>query len=261
MGNALNLSAEGRGFKHFLQPLQPLQPPQLLSTSFNPYSQHFLNNAPVIAQPGHLVLTAQLVFLFQPFVEMPMGKGFDKGRPECNVLVSFGFVVAVQFFQFLIQDGGEKIEVVWFLFKLYQPFVGTVSFFTKINRACRIISDNSLGDFAGFGDGPLCIIDDQFLAKCIDEKLQSANDFGQLSNLAYRNSVIVRAQALELEGLKQDLPAKEAEITRLQKELAAYQKAAGSSMPNGSNSTSNRSSRPTNADEEFEELMAAIQTL
>jgi hypothetical protein len=73
--------------------------------------------------------------------------------------------------------------------------------------------------------------------------------------------VIVRAQALELEGLKQDLPAKEAEITRLQKELAAYQKAAGSSMPNGSNSTSNRSSRPTNADEEFEELMAAIQTL
>jgi hypothetical protein len=64
-----------------------------------------------------------------------------------------------------------------------------------------------------------------------------------------------------LEGLKQDLPAKEAEITRLQKELAAYQKAAGSSMPNGSNSTSNRSSRPTNVDEEFEELMAAIQTL
>ena len=95
----------------------------------------------------------------------------------------------------------------------------------------------------------------------VRQVLQSANDFGQLSNLAYRNSVIVRAQALELEGLKQDLPAKEAEITRLQKELAAYQKAAGSSMPNGSNSTSNRSSRPTNADEEFEELMAAIQTL
>jgi hypothetical protein len=95
----------------------------------------------------------------------------------------------------------------------------------------------------------------------VRQVLQSANDFGQLSNLAYRNSVIVRAQALELEGLKQDLPAKEAEITRLQKELAAYQKAAGSSMPNGSNSTSNRSSRPTNVDEEFEELMAAIQTL
>ena len=55
--------------------------------------------------------------------------------------------------------------------------MGTVSFFTKINRACRIISDNGLGDFAGFGDGPLCIIDDQFLAKCIDEKLQSANHF------------------------------------------------------------------------------------
>jgi hypothetical protein len=41
------------------------------SSTFHP--QHLLNNAPVIAQSGYLVLSAKLVFLFQPFVEMPLG--------------------------------------------------------------------------------------------------------------------------------------------------------------------------------------------
>jgi hypothetical protein len=96
----------------------------------------------------------------------------------------------------------------------------------------------------------------------VRQVLQSANDFGQLSNLAYRNSVIVRAQALELEGLKQDLPAKEAEISRLQKELAAYQKAAGSAMPSGSNRTTIKNSGGNiDAEEEYEELMAALRSM
>ena len=96
----------------------------------------------------------------------------------------------------------------------------------------------------------------------VRQVLQSANDFGQLSNLAYRNSVIVRAQALELEGLKQDLPAKEAEIARLQKELAAYQKAAGSAMPSGSNRTTIKNSGGNiDAEEEYEELMAALRSM
>jgi hypothetical protein len=96
----------------------------------------------------------------------------------------------------------------------------------------------------------------------VRQVLQSANDFNQLSNLAYRNSVIVRAQALELEGLKQDLPAKEAEISRLQKELAAYQKAAGSAMPSGSNRTTIKNSGGNiDAEEEYEELMAALRSM
>jgi hypothetical protein len=96
----------------------------------------------------------------------------------------------------------------------------------------------------------------------VRQVLQSANDFGQLSNLAYRNSVIVRAQALELEGLKQDLPAKEAEISRLQKELAAYQKAAGSAMPSGSNRTTIKNSGGNvDAEEEYEDLMAALRSM
>jgi hypothetical protein len=96
----------------------------------------------------------------------------------------------------------------------------------------------------------------------VRQVLQSANDFSQLSNLAYRNSVIVRAQALELEGLKQDLPAKEAEISRLQKELAAYQKAAGSAMPSGSNRTTIKNSGGNvDAEEEYEELMAALRSM
>jgi len=96
----------------------------------------------------------------------------------------------------------------------------------------------------------------------VRQVLQSANDFGQLSNLAYRNSVIVRAQALELEGLKQDLPAKEAEISRLQKELAAYQKAAGSAMPSGSNRTTIKNSGANvDAEEEYEDLMAALRSM
>jgi hypothetical protein len=95
----------------------------------------------------------------------------------------------------------------------------------------------------------------------VNQVLEVASDPARLTNLAYRNAVVVRAQAMELEGLKQALPAKDAEIAKLQKELAAYQKAAGSSMPNGSTSTSNRSSRPTNSEEEFEELMAALKSL
>lgn len=95
----------------------------------------------------------------------------------------------------------------------------------------------------------------------VSHVLEVASDPGKLTNMAYRNAVIVRAQAMELEGLKQALPAKDAEIAKLQKELKAYQKAAGSSMPTGSTSTSNRSSKPTNAEEEFEEVMAALRTL
>lgn len=95
----------------------------------------------------------------------------------------------------------------------------------------------------------------------VSHVLEAASDPGKLTNMAYRNAVIVRAQAMELEGLKQALPAKDAEIAKLQKELKAYQKAAGSSMPTGSTSTSNRSSKPTNAEEEFEEVMAALRTL
>ncbi len=95
----------------------------------------------------------------------------------------------------------------------------------------------------------------------VNQVLEVASDPVRLTSMAYRNAVVVRAQAMELEGLKQALPAKDAEITRLQKELAAYQKAAGSSMPNGSTSTSNRSSRPTNNEEEFEELMQALKSL
>jgi len=56
------------------QPLQPLSTPNTSSTSstsLNP--QHLLNNHPVIAQSGYLMLSAKLVFLFQPFVEMPLG--------------------------------------------------------------------------------------------------------------------------------------------------------------------------------------------
>jgi hypothetical protein len=65
-----------------------------------------------------------------------------------------------------------------------------------------------------------------------------------------------------LEGLKQDLPAKEAEISRLQKELAAYQKAAGSAMPSGSNRTTIKNSGGNiDAEEEYEELMAALRSM
>ena len=95
----------------------------------------------------------------------------------------------------------------------------------------------------------------------VSHVLEAASDPGKLTNMAYRNAVIVRAQAMELEGLKQALPAKDAEIAKLQKELKAYQKAAGSSMPTGSTSTSNRSSTPTNAEEEYEELMAALRSM
>ena len=95
----------------------------------------------------------------------------------------------------------------------------------------------------------------------VSHVLEAASDPGKLTNMAYRNAVIVRAQAMELEGLKQALPAKDAEIAKLQKELKAYQKAAGSSMPTGSNSSSTRSSKPTNAEEEYEELMAALRSM
>lgn len=95
----------------------------------------------------------------------------------------------------------------------------------------------------------------------VSHVLEAASDPGKLTNMAYRNAVIVRAQAMELEGLKQALPAKDAEIAKLQKELKAYQKAAGSSMPTGSTASSNRSSKPTNAEEEYEELMAALRSM
>lgn len=95
----------------------------------------------------------------------------------------------------------------------------------------------------------------------VSHVLEAASDPGKLTNMAYRNAVIVRAQAMELEGLKQALPVKDAEIAKLQKELKAYQKAAGSSMPTGSNSSSTRSSKPTNAEEEYEELMAALRSM
>jgi hypothetical protein len=108
---------------------------------------------------------------------MSLGKGFDKGRPECNVLVSLGFVIAVQLFQFLIQDGRKKVEVLGFFFKLYQPFVCSVSFFAEVNRACSVVCNNCFGDLAGFGDGPLGVVDDQFFAKGIDVKLQAAYYF------------------------------------------------------------------------------------
>lgn len=95
----------------------------------------------------------------------------------------------------------------------------------------------------------------------VSHVLEAAADPAKLTNMAYRNAVVVRAQAMELEGLKQALPAKDAEIADLQKQLKAYQKAAGSSMPTGSTATSNRSSAPANAEEEFEELMAALRTM
>ena len=95
----------------------------------------------------------------------------------------------------------------------------------------------------------------------VSHVLEAASDPAKLTNMAYRNAVVVRAQAMELEGLKQALPAKDAEIADLQKQLKAYQKAAGSSMPTGSTATSNRSSKPANAEEEYEELMAALRTM
>lgn len=93
----------------------------------------------------------------------------------------------------------------------------------------------------------------------VSHVLDAASDPGKLTSMAYRNAVIVQAQAMELEGLKQALPAKDAEIARLQKELTAYQKAAGSAMPSGTAASSGRSSKPTNAEEEYEDLMAALR--
>jgi len=91
--------------------------------------------------------------------------------------------------------------------------------------------------------------------------LDSVNNPEVLTSMAYRSAVVLQAQAMELTQLKQALPAREAEIAKLQKELSAYKRAAGESLPNGNVAPTVKNDRNRTREDEFQELMGALKSM
>src|SRR5690606_8838757 len=112
-----------------------------------------------------------------------------------NVLMAFGFVIAVYLLQSLIQSRHKSLQIFRLFLEFDNPFVGTIVGATHVHRCSRIIINDGLTYSAGFGNGIVAVVDDDFLAKGIDEMLYPATNF-----------YTERVQVGKLNGIANDIP-------------------------------------------------------
>src|SRR5690606_3306857 len=94
-----------------------------------------------------------------------------------QVFVTFGIVVRVYFPQVLIQNGHKLRFINRCLLKFYYPFMcSLVTFFVKINRSSRKISNRSTRSVTCHGYSAFGVIYNDFFSKCVDKMFCSSRD-------------------------------------------------------------------------------------
>ena len=117
------------------------------------------------------MLSTQLALPLQPFVEESGPCLDDFQRLQRYVLVALGLVVAVQLLQFPVQDTGKILQVGWRLGKLDEPLVTALRIVVHKHRGSGIFADHGSRLLTSIAQSFFCIVDNQFLAKGIDETL------------------------------------------------------------------------------------------
>ena len=119
------------------------------------------------------MLSAKFAFLFEPVIENAR-TSLDEFKPlKRNVLVPLCLVVGVYLLEALVENAGKLIYIVRLATELHNPLVTTLS--VGIHEDWRRSIFHHFGSrlLAGLGQSLLSIIDDEFLAKSIDERLRS----------------------------------------------------------------------------------------
>ena len=75
--------------------------------------QHFFYVFPCVAESGYFMLSTEFPLAIQPIVE-EVGTGNDDfQRLQCQVILSFSFIVGVYLFQGVVQYFGELLQSLW----------------------------------------------------------------------------------------------------------------------------------------------------
>ena len=122
------------------------------------------------------MLSTQFPAKLQPVVEEMLPCLDDLEVLQGDILITLGLVVGIDFLQTLVEQVREQLQVCRAFGKLDQPLVTAFRIGIHKHWCCGIFRDLCPRLFTGVGQTLLCIVDDQFLTKGIDEMLGAPSD-------------------------------------------------------------------------------------
>ncbi len=140
------------------------------------HREDVIDIAALVAQAGYLGLAAGLAFFVEPFSEGAFGQHSELEWIQGHTEVAFGFVVAVELLQVLVQVLGEGIDVFGGVVKLYEPVVAAAPVERHVDGGYSIVGDGGAAGFGGAFDRAIGIVDHDFFAEGIDVLLGPAGD-------------------------------------------------------------------------------------
>ena len=122
------------------------------------------------------MLPAQLSLALQPVVEQSLLCHNDFQRLQGDVLVSLGFVVAVQLLQLLVEQLCKETDVRWLPRKLYEPLVPALGLSVHEHGSGGVLHHLGARFTTSVGQSLLGIVHDEFLAEGVDIVLGASGD-------------------------------------------------------------------------------------
>ena len=122
------------------------------------------------------MLAAQFALGLQPVVEQTFAGRDNLKVLQGDVLIALGLVVAVQLLESAVQDVGKLLYALRGLRELDEPLVATLGVLVHEDRRSGILQHLGACQLAGILQSLLGIVDDEFLAKGVDEALGATRD-------------------------------------------------------------------------------------
>ena len=122
------------------------------------------------------MLTTQLVVRLQPVVEQLRTGLHNFQWLQRDAMRTLGFVVAIEFLQAVVEQACKFVKVLRLTSKLDEPLVATVGMLVHEDRCRGVFPHLGSRGLAGDVQSAFRIIDNQFLAECIDKGLRTSRD-------------------------------------------------------------------------------------
>jgi hypothetical protein len=119
------------------------------------------------------VLAAQFTFAFQPGSEHPFFEYVHHRHAERNILMPFGFIIAINAFQGVVELIDETRDMVRLFLELDQPFMSAIALVAEVDRSCRVVIDHGSGALTGNRHCLIRVVHDHFFPERIDEMFQT----------------------------------------------------------------------------------------
>lgn len=85
------------------------------------------------------MLSAKLAFIVQPIMEQISAGNDYLQRLQSQVILPFGFIVGIHFFEGVIQYFGKFIQVIWLFGKFNQPLMAAFGMFVHEDGSGGIV--------------------------------------------------------------------------------------------------------------------------